>query len=75
MAFVSRRGVNLGLFVGVVMVVGMIGASPQIQVEFQTVRVVVGLRDVGCGGPLRELYAATSLPCCIVMWCAAGAMW
>ena len=40
--FVFRQGVNLGLLVGVVMVVGMIGGNPQIQVVFQTVRVVVG---------------------------------
>ena len=42
MVFVSRQGSNLGLHAGVVMVVGMIGGNPQIQVEFQTVRMVVG---------------------------------
>ena len=44
--FVFRQGVTLGLLVGVVMVVGMIGGNPQIQVEFQTVKAVVGVS--GC---------------------------
>ena len=43
MVFFSRRGVDLGLPVGGVMVVGMVRSNPHIHVEFQEVRVVVGI--------------------------------
>ena len=55
MVFVFHRGVNLGLLVGVVMVVGMIGGNPQIQVVFQTVRVVVGVSGCWVRGSCSEV--------------------
>ena len=55
MVCVFHQGVYLGLFVGVVMVVGMIGGNPQIQVEFQAVRVVVGVSGCWVRGSCSEV--------------------